>query len=72
MCDIDAQAVEFATKNAELNNVVATIEKADLLEGEQPSGFHIRKHYRGYSHAFFKEYRQTSERKRHYRVVGYH
>lgn len=39
MCDIDAQAVEFATKNAELNNVVATIEKADLLEGEQKADF---------------------------------
>lgn len=39
MCDIDAQAVEFATKNAELNNVVATIEKADLLEGEQLADF---------------------------------
>lgn len=39
MCDIDAQAVEFATKNAELNNIVATIEKADLLEGEQQADF---------------------------------
>ena len=39
MCDIDAQAVEFATKNAELNNVVATIEKAALLEGEQQADF---------------------------------
>ncbi len=39
MCDIDAQAVEFATKNAELNNVVATIEKADLLQGEQKADF---------------------------------
>lgn len=39
MCDIDAQAVEFATKNAELNNVVATIEKADLLQGEQQADF---------------------------------
>ena len=39
MCDIDAQAVEFATKNAELNNVVATSEKADLLEGEQQADF---------------------------------
>lgn len=39
MCDIDAQAVEFATKNAELNNVVATIEKADLLKGEQQADF---------------------------------
>lgn len=39
MCDIDAQAVEFATKNAEFNNVVATIEKADLLEGEQQADF---------------------------------
>lgn len=39
MCDIDAQAVEFATKNAKLNNVVATIEKADLLEGEQQADF---------------------------------
>ena len=39
MCDIDAQAVEFATKNAKLNDVVATIEKADLLEGEQQANF---------------------------------
>lgn len=39
MCDIDAQAVEFATQNAKLNNVVATIEKADLLEGEQQADF---------------------------------
>ena len=39
MCDIDAQAVEFATKNAELNDVVAMIEKADLLEGEQQADF---------------------------------
>lgn len=39
MCDIDAQAVEFATKNAKLNDVVATIEKADLLEGEQQADF---------------------------------
>lgn len=39
MCDIDAQAVEFATKNAEFNNVVATIEKTDLLEGEQQADF---------------------------------
>ena len=39
MCDIDAQAVEFATKNAELNHVAATIEKADLLEGEQQADF---------------------------------
>lgn len=39
MCDIDAQAVEFATKNVELNNIVATIEKADLLEGEQQADF---------------------------------
>lgn len=34
MCDIDEQAVEFARKNAQLNNVDATIEKADLLEGD--------------------------------------
>ncbi len=39
MCDIDEQAVEFATKNATLNNVEATIEKADLLEGDQQADF---------------------------------
>ena len=39
MCDIDEQAVEFATKNADLNNVEATIERADLLEGEQQADF---------------------------------
>mgnify|MGYP000410658121 FL=1 len=39
MCDIDEQAVEFARKNAELNNVEATIEKADLLEGDMTADF---------------------------------
>lgn len=39
MCDIDEQAVEFAKKNAELNNVNATIEKADLLEGDMTADF---------------------------------
>lgn len=39
MCDIDEQAVEFARKNALLNHVNATIEKADLLEGEQQADF---------------------------------
>lgn len=39
MCDIDEQAVEFAKKNAELNNVDATIEKADLLEGDMTADF---------------------------------
>ena len=39
MCDIDEQAVEFATRNAELNKVDATIEKADLLEGDQQADF---------------------------------
>lgn len=39
MCDIDEQAVEFASKNAALNGVDATIERADLLEGEQQADF---------------------------------
>lgn len=39
MCDIDEQAVEFAIKNAELNGVDATIEKADLLEGDMTADF---------------------------------
>ncbi len=39
MCDIDEQAVEFAAKNAALNRVEATIERADLLEGEQQADF---------------------------------
>lgn len=39
MCDIDEQAVEFARKNAELNNIEATIEKADLLEGDMTADF---------------------------------
>ncbi len=39
MCDIDEQAVEFAAKNAALNRVEATIEMADLLEGEQQADF---------------------------------
>lgn len=39
MCDIDEQAVEFAKNNAELNGVDATIEKADLLEGDMTADF---------------------------------
>lgn len=39
MCDIDEQAVEFGRKNAELNDVEATIEKADLLEGDLTADF---------------------------------
>lgn len=39
MCDIDEQAVEFARKNALLNHVNATIEKADLPHGEQKADF---------------------------------
>ncbi len=39
MCDIDEQAVEFAKRNAEQNGVVATIERADLLEGDQKADF---------------------------------
>lgn len=39
MCDIDEQAVEFAKRNAELNGVSATIEKADLIEGTHTADF---------------------------------
>lgn len=39
MCDIDEQAVKFARQNAQLNNVNAVIEKADLLQGEQKADF---------------------------------
>lgn len=39
MCDIDEQAVEFARKNAELNNVEAVIERADLLNGDRQADF---------------------------------
>lgn len=39
MCDIDEQAVEFAKRNAELNGVSATIEKADLIEGTNTADF---------------------------------
>lgn len=39
MCDIDEQAVEFAKNNAQLNGVDATIEKADLLEGDMTADF---------------------------------
>jgi len=39
MCDIDAQAVEFAKKNAELNKVDVEIEQADLIEGERQADF---------------------------------
>ena len=41
MCDIDAQAVEFAKKNAELNCVDAEIECADLIAGEHTADFII-------------------------------
>lgn len=34
MCDIDEQAVRFATENAKMNGVDAIIERADLLEGD--------------------------------------
>lgn len=39
MCDIDAQAVDFARENARLNGVDAVIEQTDLLEGEQTADF---------------------------------
>ncbi len=39
MCDIDEQAVEFAKRNAALNGVSATIEKADLIEGGHSADF---------------------------------
>lgn len=39
MCDIDEQAVEFARQNAALNEVDATIERADLLEGDRQADF---------------------------------
>lgn len=39
MCDIDEQAVDFAIKNAQMNNVDAIIEKADLLEGDNDADF---------------------------------
>ncbi len=39
MCDIDPQAVEFAKRNAELNNIVAEIEEADLLCGNRRADF---------------------------------
>ncbi len=35
MCDIDEQAVQFAQKNAAMNGVRATIERADLIEGNR-------------------------------------
>ena len=35
MCDIDPQAVEFAARNATLNDVDAQIECADLIAGER-------------------------------------
>lgn len=41
MCDIDAQAVEFAKRNAELNNVEAEIECADLIAGARTADFII-------------------------------
>lgn len=39
MCDIDDQAVRFARENAEQNGVEATIEQADLLQGERKADF---------------------------------
>lgn len=39
MCDIDEQAVEFARQNVALNEVDATIERADLLEGDRQADF---------------------------------
>ncbi|MEG2540190.1 MAG: 50S ribosomal protein L11 methyltransferase [Clostridia bacterium] len=39
MCDIDSQAVEFATENAKLNNVEAEIEQADLIAGVRTADF---------------------------------
>jgi ribosomal protein L11 methyltransferase len=39
MCDIDPQAVEFARKNATLNGVKATVEEADLIEGDHKADF---------------------------------
>lgn len=39
MCDIDDQAVRFARENAEQNSVDATIEQADLLQGERKADF---------------------------------
>ena len=39
MCDIDPQAVEFAKKNADLNNVKAVVEEADLIEGDHKADF---------------------------------
>ena len=35
MCDIDNQAVEFASKNADLNQVDVEIEHADLIKGDK-------------------------------------
>ncbi|MCQ2602959.1 MAG: 50S ribosomal protein L11 methyltransferase [Clostridia bacterium] len=39
MCDIDENAVEFARRNADLNGVNATIECADLIEGDVTADF---------------------------------
>lgn len=39
MCDIDENAVEFAKRNAQLNGVNATIECADLIEGDVTADF---------------------------------
>lgn len=39
MCDIDDQAVRFARENAKQNEVEATIEQADLLQGERKADF---------------------------------
>jgi len=39
LCDIDQQAVEFATENAKLNNVDVVIEKADLIEKDIKADF---------------------------------
>ncbi len=39
MCDIDEQAVRFATQNAALNGVDVTVECADLIAGERKADF---------------------------------
>lgn len=39
MCDIDDQAVRFARENAKQNGVDATIEQADLLQGDRKADF---------------------------------
>ncbi len=39
MCDIDAQAVDFARENAKANGVDTIIEQADLIKGERKAEF---------------------------------